>query len=275
MGFCSTWINWINRCLKTVTYSFNCNGETQGFVTPERGIRQGDHLSPYLFLICSKGLSSLLRKAEDSKEIKGLKISRNGPVITHLFFADDSLIFCKADKQQAAEIMKVLKIYEEASGQLVNLDKSAVFFSRNMQSEQREEVCQALEGMTEAKQGKYLGLPMVISRTKDQIFGFVGENIKRRLQNWKNKFLSLAGKEVMLKAVAMAIPTYVMSCFKLPRKLCKDITAMMANFLWGETNGRNKMYWTSWEKMTRKRNEGGLGFKDLEAFNKALLGKQI
>lgn len=68
------------------------------------------------------------------------------------------------------------------------------------------------------------------SRTKDQIFGFVRENTKRRLQNWKNKFLSLAGKEVMLKAVAMAMPMYVMSCFKLPRKLCNDINALMVNF---------------------------------------------
>ena len=217
----------------------------------------------------------MLRKAEDSNRIQELKISRQGPVLTHLFFADDSLIFCKADKQQATEIMNVLKIYEAASGQLINLDKSAVFFSRNMISDQREEVRQALRGMNEAKQGKYLGLPMVISRTKDQIFGFVRENIKRRLQNWKSKFLSSAGKEVMLKSVAMAMPTYVMSCFKLPRKLCKDINALMANFWWGETSGRNKMHWTSWERMARKRNEGGLGFKDLEAFNKALLGKQI
>ncbi|XP_027152078.1 uncharacterized protein LOC113752144 [Coffea eugenioides] len=275
MGFCPVWIKWINSCLKTVTYSFNCNGEAKGFVTPGRGIRQGDPLSPYLFLICSEGLSSLLRKAEESSRIQGLKISRQGPELTHLFFADDSLIFCKADKQQATEIMNILKTYEAASGQMVNLDKSAVFFSRNMFSDQREEVRQALGGMNEAKQGKYLGLPMVISRTKDQIFGFVRENIKRRLQNWKSKFLSSAGKEVMLKSVAMAMPTYVMSCFKLSRKLCKDISALMANFWWGETSGRNKMHWTSWERMARKRNEGGLGFKDLEAFNKAMLGKQV
>ncbi|XP_027097528.1 uncharacterized protein [Coffea arabica] len=139
----------------------------------------------------------------------------------------------------------------------------------------RVEVGQALGVMVEAKQGKYLKLPMVISRTKDQIFGFVRENIKRRLQNWKNKFLSSVGKEVMLKAVAMAMPTYVMSCFKLPRKFCKDIRALMANFWWRETNGRNKMHWISWERMALHENARELGIKDLEAFNKALLGKQV
>ena len=135
MGFCTKWINWITSCMKTITYFFNCNGKTKGFVTPERGIRQGDPLSPYLFLICSEGFSNLLRKAEESNKIKGLKINRQGPIITHIFFADDSLIFCKANMQQATEIMKVLKTYEVASGQMINFDKSAVFFSKNMSCE--------------------------------------------------------------------------------------------------------------------------------------------
>ncbi|XP_027062993.2 uncharacterized protein [Coffea arabica] len=275
MGFCSKWINWIHSCLKTVSYSFNCNGEIKGFVTPERGIRQGDPLSPYLFLICSEGFSNLLKRAEESKRIQGLKISRNGPVLTHLFFADDSIIFCKANKNEAVEIMKVLKTYEKASGQLVNLDKSAVFFSKNMDDELKKEVCLTLGGMVEAKQGKYLGLPMVVSRSKEQIFGFVRDNIRKRCQNWKNKLLSPAGKEVLLKAVVMAMPTYVMSSFKLSRRLCKDICALMANFWWGEANGKNKMHWLSWERLARAKSAGGLGFKDVEAFNQALLGKQV
>ena len=99
--------------------------------------------------------------------------------------------------------------------------------------------------MEEVKQGKYLGLPMVVSRTKYQIFGFIIDNIKRRLESWKNKLLSSVGKEVMLKEVTMAMPTYVMSCFKLPRKLYKDLSSAMANYWWGEANGKNKMHWIS------------------------------
>lgn len=177
--------------------------------------------------------------------------------------------------KQASEIMKILKIYAEASGQLINLEKSSVFFSKNMSMEQRKDVCSSMGGMAEISQGKYLGLPMVISRSKDQIFGFIKENIKRKLQDWRNKLLSSAGKEVMLKAVSMAMPTYAMSVFKLPRKLCKDISSLMANYWWGDSNGKNKLHWLSWKKLSMKRNAGGLGFRDIEAFNKALLGKQI
>ncbi|XP_027099029.1 uncharacterized mitochondrial protein AtMg00310-like [Coffea arabica] len=129
--------------------------------------------------------------------------------------------------------------------------------------------------MAEVKQGKYLGLPMVISRTKEQRFGYIRDNIKRRLESWKNKLLSPTGKEVMLKVVTMAMPTYVMSCFKLPRKLLKYINSAMANYWWGEMNGKNKIHWISWKRMAEDRQEGGLGFMDLEAFNKALLGKQV
>lgn len=126
--------------------------------------------------------------------------------------------------------MKILHVYEQASGQLINLEKSSVIFSKNLTCKQKQEIYSALGGMAEVKQGKYLGLPMVISRTKDQIFGYIRDNIKRRLDSWKKKFLSPAGKEVMLKAVTMGMPTYVMSCFKLPRKLLKDLNSAMSNY---------------------------------------------
>ncbi|XP_027182362.1 uncharacterized protein LOC113780787 [Coffea eugenioides] len=79
----------------------------------------------------------------------------------------------------------------------------------------------------------------------------------------------------MLKFVALALPTYTMSCFKLPKKLCKEINSTMANYWWGKENGKNKIHWKAWNKMSRDKQAGGLGFKDLEAFNLALLGEQI
>ena len=113
---------------------------------------------------------------------------------------------------------------------MINIEKSSVFFSKNMSSVKKDEVCKELGKIQKVSQGKYLGLPMVITRTKDQVFGVVNENCQKRIDSWKNKFLSAAGKEVLLKAVTMAMPTYAMSCFKLSSKLCKDISSMMSRY---------------------------------------------
>ncbi|XP_027150159.1 uncharacterized protein LOC113750373 [Coffea eugenioides] len=275
MGFSSRWIRWIMKCVESVCYSFNINGEVKEFVVPERGIRQGDPLSPYLFLLCSEGFSNLLDSAEENKQFTGLKISRNGPRLTHLFFADDSLIFCKADTKHAEELRRILEAYERSSGQVINLEKSSVFFSKNMEHSKKIEVCCRLGNIQMVNQGKYLGLPMVITRTKDQIFGFIRDNMNKHLGSWKQKLLSQAGKEVLLKAVTQAMPTYAMSCFKLPLKLCKELSAMMARYWWGDNDGKDKMHLCSWKRITQAKNQGGLGFKDLVNFNRALLGKQI
>ncbi|XP_027177947.1 uncharacterized protein LOC113777099 [Coffea eugenioides] len=128
------------------------------------------------------------------------------------------------------------------TGQLINMEKSSVFFSRNVKQDMVMATTQALGDIQLVTQGKYLGLPMVVTRTKHQLFGYIRDNIQQRLKKWKNKLLSTAGKEVMLKSVTLAMLTYTMSCFKLSKKLCKEINSTMANYWWGEANGKNKMH---------------------------------
>lgn len=152
MGFCQTWINWIFKCISSVVYSFNVNGEKKGFVRPSRGIRQGDPLSPYLFLLVSEGLSSLLLHAMRRQSLSGLKIAQASPAISHLFFADDTLIFCRATTEESKLVMSLLKTYEEASGQMINIDKSAVFFSKNTGENKKSEILRILGGMAQVKQ---------------------------------------------------------------------------------------------------------------------------
>ena len=117
MGFCEAWVKLMMGCISTATYSILINWEPQGNIVPTRGLRQGDPLSPYLFLLCIEGFHGLLKKAEDMGEIKGVSISHNDPKLTHLFFADNSLIFCKAKKNDCQKLLEILNTYERATGQ--------------------------------------------------------------------------------------------------------------------------------------------------------------
>jgi hypothetical protein len=130
MGFCERWISLILMCIKTVTYSIVVNGNPCGLITPSRGIRQGDPISPYLFLLCAEALSSMIQKASDDGLLTRVPTSRKGPRISHLFFADDSLLFCRANLMQWNQLSNILHEYEMASGQKMNASKTTIFFSK-------------------------------------------------------------------------------------------------------------------------------------------------
>ena len=120
---------------------------------------------------------------------------------------------------------------------------------------------------------KYLGLPSLVGRSKRNSFNDIKEKLRKKLARWKEKLLSKAGKEVVIKVVAQAIPTYTMSCFKIPDSLCDKMTSMIQNFWWGRKRDERKMAWLSWEKLCEPKKVGGIGFQELKQFNLALLAK--
>jgi len=125
MGFKKKWIDLIRKCVTTTSFSVIFNGEPLEKFKPTRGIRQGDPISPYLFLLCAEGLSCLLNKNNDQE--KGIVVAKNAPKISHLLFADDSLLFFKANANGAEEIKMLLNAYCDASGQRINYEKSSIF----------------------------------------------------------------------------------------------------------------------------------------------------
>ena len=125
-------------CISTVSYSVLINGEAKGNIIPTLGLRQGDPISPYLFLLCGEGLSAMLRKEEEQGKIQGISVSRGAPRISHPFFADDSIVFCRASVEEGRRILQVLEDYEAKSGQKLNKDKTSLFFSKNTKREVQE-----------------------------------------------------------------------------------------------------------------------------------------
>lgn len=152
--------------------------------------------------------------------------------MSHLLFADDSLILCRADGGDAQKLQSILQIYEECSGQMINKDKSVVMFSLNTVNEKRGELMQARDIQRETINERYLGLLVFVGQSKLKVFSYTKERIWKRIQGWKEKMLSRAGKEVLIKAVAQAIPTFAMGCFDLTRELCDQISTMIGKFWW-------------------------------------------
>lgn len=166
LGFANLWVDLIMQCVSSMSYSMIINGEACGNIIPSRGIRQGDPLSPYLFLICAEGLSAFIHDATRNQKINGISICRGCPRITHLFFADDSILFCKACDQECQNLVSILSKYKAASGQKVNTDKSSVLFSPNTSQDLKESILNILGPMQDSRHNKYLGLPSIIGKSK-------------------------------------------------------------------------------------------------------------
>ena len=140
MGFANRWIGWVMGCVTTPSFSILINGKPYENINPSRGIRQGDPLSSYLFLLCVEGLTSLLTKVEHEGHINGVYVRK----ISNLMFVNDSLLFCRATQGKVDVINEVLQVYAHVSGQCINMDKSSIYFSSNTPNRQREEIVAAL-----------------------------------------------------------------------------------------------------------------------------------
>ena len=129
-----------------------------------------------------------------------------------------------------------------------------------------------MEITQEASTDKYLGLPVYMGRSKGKMFSYLKDRVWKRIQGCKEKLLSKAGKEILIKVIAQATPSYAMACFDITKTLCDEISKMICR--WAEQEKENKMHWVSWDTLSSRMDKGGLGYRDLHLFNLAKLARQ-
>lgn len=275
MGFATKWVDLIMETVSSVKYHVLHEQRQFGPISPGRGLRQGDPLSPYLFLFVAEGLSALIDRQMRLNLLRGAFVARGAPSISHLLFADDCFLFFRANEPESLRMKWVLDVYSKASGQQINFDKSMICFSANVQPAVRNYLVTMLGVREGDTSGKYLGLPSLIGRKKKEILGFLKGKILNKVRSWNARFLSRAGREVLLKNVVQAMPSYAMMVFLLPLGLCKEIEILMNEYWWTGSIGNGKgIRWRNWASLCTPKSGGGMGFRRMHEMNLALLGKQ-
>lgn len=147
-------------------------------------------------------------------------------------------------------LKQILIGYERVSGQAINFEKSGIFYSNNVSDDRLQEVCDILGIHNPLNTGKYLGLPSMVGRKCRDIFNYIKEHLWKRLQGWQGRKISRAGKEVLIKSAAQAIPTYYMTTFLISSTFLDDLQIMLNKFWWGHDSQEAKgVRWMNWEKL--------------------------
>lgn len=223
--------------------------------------------------MCAESFSNIVIQAKNRGLIQGLKFSRELSV-THLLFADDSLVFTRASSTDCRNLKTIFYDYVAASSQVFNFEKSSMFFNSGTSQSQVEEIKSIFGLNVVSKHEKYLGLPSMVGRRKIRFFSNIKLRVLNKLSSWQHKSFSCGGKEVLIKAVVQAVPAYAMGIFKLPQALCEDIERATARFWWGSSENHRCIHWAKWERLCHAKIRGGMGFKDCSSFNQALIAKQ-
>ncbi|XP_058727023.1 uncharacterized protein LOC131598440 [Vicia villosa] len=232
MGFHEKWQRWISECLRTASVSVLVNGSPTKEFKMGRGLRQGDPLAPFLFLIVAEGFSQLMKKAVDTGRFFGYKFDGGEKRFFHLQYADDTMIISEKRWSNIRTLKAILLLFETMSGLKVNFQKSSIT-GINVSQDWIIEAANILHCKVGAVPFTYLGLPIGANPNRKDTWKQVINTVRSRLSRWKNKNLSIGGRVVLLKFVLSAVPVYYLSFFKAPSgmwKLLCNWIGVVSNF---------------------------------------------
>jgi hypothetical protein len=271
-GFDPTWVSWIVNLTSSTLFSILINGVPSKPFSPSRGIRQGDPLSPFLFILMAEGLSRTLKAAIRDHSLSGLTPHGISPPISHSQFVDDILLMGLSTAREALRFRAIIDLFCEASGMEVNLLKSQVFFF-NTPLEIQNHLTLLLGFTHSVLPSVYLGIPLIDNPLRNSSWDSLLSSFKKRLSLWTFHSLNLPGRLILLKSVLQALPVYLFSALAAPTFILNTLRMLQRSFLWqGNKEGR-KMSLVSWQKVCNPKKAGGLGLWDPTILNKVLSAK--
>ncbi|KAJ4794364.1 RNA-directed DNA polymerase (reverse transcriptase)-related family protein [Rhynchospora pubera] len=251
------------------------NGKGDGFIAPNRGLRQGCPMSPYGFIIAMELLSRCLNMAHTRGKIIGTKLAHTSPVVTHIIYADDLVLTGLTYERELNEFNRILQVFGVASGLSVNPAKSKIWFSKYCRHESIDRVTTILQASTACDGERYLGALLAQKNSPRKMGLILLDRMKAKMAGWKTNMLSHAGRLVLIKSVLASLPVYFMSFEVIPKGIIKQMNSLLAKFFWGKVGQDRYMTFISWKKICTPIDRGGLAVKDLQCFGEALFQKLL
>ncbi|KAL0292172.1 UNVERIFIED_CONTAM: Transposon TX1 uncharacterized protein [Sesamum radiatum] len=272
-GFPATFIRWIEECVTSAHYSVVVNGGVHGFFAGARGLRQGDPMSPYLFVLVMEVLHMILQQLIEQDGEFRYHWRCQDLKLFQLSFADDLILLCKADVRSVNLFSRGLDLFASLSGLHTNPQKSQLIISKAA-SGLRDSLLATLGFQEGLLPLRYLGLPLISARLSITDCQPLLQKIDSRIKGWEGVQISFAGRVQLIKSVLISFEVYWAMAFILPKGIIKEMIKRLRTFLWKGTSdyGYPKV---AWEAVCRPIDEGGLGIKDILALNRALMSKHL
>ncbi|KAJ9544963.1 hypothetical protein OSB04_024670 [Centaurea solstitialis] len=272
MGFGATWRDWMKGCLSTAKVSVLINGAPTKEFNLSKGVRQGDPLAPFLFILAAEGLAVLMKEAQRSKIFHGVRLPNVSEDVSLFQFADDAILVGEWNLINAKNLIRILKCFEICSGLKINLNKCRIL-GVSVSREDVVRLARRLSCKEETLLFRYLGLPVGGNMTLAKNWQPLVDKFKKKLSSWKAKTLSIGRRLCLSKAVLGTLGTFMFSLYKAPKKVLSSLESVRRKFFWGGVNEEKKICWLAWEKVIQSKKSGGLGIGSLRALNLAMLFK--
>ncbi|GJV80075.1 RNA-directed DNA polymerase, eukaryota [Tanacetum coccineum] len=272
-GFGQKWCSWINGCFENATGSVLVNGSPTSEFQFHRGLKQGDHISPFLFILIMETLHLSFKRVIEANLFKGISINASFS-ISHLFYADDVVFIGEWNSSNIKTVAKVLNCFYLVFSLKINFHESKLI-GVGVNSNEVESIANLVGCSTFSSPFKYLGVIVGDNMSRLKPWEDVISKVSNRLSNWKLKTLLIGGRLTLIKSVISSIPLYHMSIFKAPMGVLNKLESIRMNFFNGIDGMDKKISWIGWDKILASKKNGGLGVSSLYATNRALLFKWI